>query len=71
MMAEKSPPLESTPEECVAIGTETETDENPTIVIDCGSEMCTAGFAGDDVPKSLFPTIVGSSQLVSKIFDRR
>jgi actin len=29
------------------------------IVIDNGSGMCKAGFAGDDAPRAVFPTIVG------------
>ena len=29
------------------------------IVIDNGSGMCKAGFAGDDAPRSVFPSLVG------------
>ena len=29
------------------------------LVIDNGSGMCKAGFAGDDAPRSVFPCIVG------------
>jgi actin-related protein len=29
------------------------------IVIDNGSGMCKAGFAGDDAPRAVFPSIVG------------
>lgn len=29
------------------------------LVIDNGSSMCKAGFAGEDSPKTVFPTIVG------------
>lgn len=29
------------------------------VVIDNGSGMCKAGFAGDDAPRAVFPTIVG------------
>ena len=36
---------------------ETEGDSLP-IVIDNGSGMTKAGFAGDDAPKAVFPTIV-------------
>ena len=32
------------------------------IVIDHGSRMCRAGFAGDDIPQLEFPTIVGTSR---------
>lgn len=29
------------------------------LVIDNGSSMCRAGFAGDDTPRAIFPTIIG------------
>jgi actin-related protein len=29
------------------------------LVIDNGSGLCRAGFAGDDVPRAVFPTVVG------------
>ncbi|KAJ2774705.1 actin [Coemansia nantahalensis] len=29
------------------------------IVIDAGSGMCKAGFAGDDAPRAAFPTVIG------------
>lgn len=29
------------------------------VVVDNGSGMCKAGFAGDDASKAVFPTIVG------------
>ncbi|XP_052763397.1 actin-5-like [Mya arenaria] len=29
------------------------------IVIDNGSRMCKAGFAGDDAPRAIFPTVIG------------
>ena len=29
------------------------------LVIDNGSGMCKAGFAGDDAPRAVFPAIVG------------
>ena len=29
------------------------------LVVDNGSGMCKAGFAGDDAPRSVFPSIVG------------
>lgn len=32
---------------------------NPTIIIDNGSGMCKAGFAGEDAPRTVFPAIVG------------
>jgi len=34
-------------------------DENAALVVDNGSGMCKAGFAGDDAPKCVFPSIVG------------
>jgi actin beta/gamma 1 len=34
-------------------------DEIAALVIDNGSGMCKAGFAGDDAPRAVFPTIVG------------
>jgi len=29
------------------------------LVIDNGSGMCKAGFAGDDAPRAVFPSVVG------------
>ena len=29
------------------------------LVVDSGSGMCKAGFAGDDAPRAVFPSIVG------------
>jgi actin-related protein len=34
-------------------------EETCALVIDCGSGMTKAGFAGDDAPRSVFPSIVG------------
>ena len=34
-------------------------DEVQAVVIDNGSGMCKAGFAGDDAPRAVFPSIVG------------
>ncbi|KAK0066516.1 actin-3 [Biomphalaria pfeifferi] len=34
-------------------------DEITAVVIDNGSGMCKAGFAGDDAPRSVFPAVVG------------
>lgn len=45
-------------------------EEIAALVIDNGSGMCKAGFAGDDAPRAVFPSIVGrprhqvSSQVV-------
>ncbi|KAM0905148.1 hypothetical protein ACQ4PT_017580 [Festuca glaucescens] len=35
-------------------------DEVSAIVIDVGSYSCKAGYAGDDTPKAVFPSVVGS-----------
>jgi len=37
-------------------------DEVTALVIDNGSGMCKAGFAGDDAPRSVFPSIVGRAK---------
>eukprot|EP00095_Tigriopus_kingsejongensis_P001856 snap_masked-scaffold1139_size60066-processed-gene-0.4 protein:Tk01856 transcript:snap_masked-scaffold1139_size60066-processed-gene-0.4-mRNA-1 annotation:"beta actin" len=34
-------------------------DEITALVVDNGSGMCNAGFAGDDAPRAVFPSIVG------------
>ncbi|XP_041486092.1 actin, cytoplasmic 1-like [Microtus oregoni] len=34
-------------------------DDITTLVVDKGSGMCKAGFAGDDAPRAVFPSIVG------------
>merc|ERR1719158_2721642 len=34
-------------------------EETQALVVDNGSGMCKAGFAGDDAPRSVFPSIVG------------
>merc|ERR1712063_135405 len=34
-------------------------DEVQALVVDNGSGMCKAGFAGDDAPRAVFPCIVG------------
>ena len=36
-----------------------EGEEVQALVIDNGSGMCKAGFAGDDAPRSVFPSIIG------------
>jgi len=36
--------------------------EVPALVIDCGESTTKVGFAGDDAPKSFFPSIVGYSR---------
>jgi len=37
-------------------------EEVTALVIDNGSGMCKAGFAGDDAPRSVFPSIVGRAK---------
>lgn len=32
---------------------------NVPLVVDFGSGLCKAGFAGDDVPRQVFSTIIG------------
>ncbi|KAJ7326962.1 hypothetical protein JRQ81_016721, partial [Phrynocephalus forsythii] len=34
-------------------------EEITALVIDNGSGMCKAGFAGEDAPRAVFPSIVG------------
>jgi len=36
-----------------------EEDAEPALVVDNGSGMCKAGFAGDDAPRAVFPAVVG------------
>ncbi|KAL3570894.1 hypothetical protein D5086_028143 [Populus alba] len=36
-------------------------DEVSAIVIDLGSHTCKAGYAGEDAPKAVFPSVVGST----------
>jgi actin-related protein len=38
---------------------ETMADHAAALVIDNGSGMCKAGFAGDDAPRAVFPSIIG------------
>ena len=38
-------------------------DEQAAVVIDNGSGMCKAGIAGDDAPRTNFPTIVGRPKM--------
>ncbi|XP_020519147.1 actin-related protein 4 isoform X3 [Amborella trichopoda] len=35
-------------------------DEVSAIVLDLGSHTCKAGYAGEDAPKAVFPSVVGS-----------
>lgn len=36
-----------------------EQDGSTTVVLDCGSELSKAGFAGNDAPSVVFPSVVG------------
>jgi len=38
-------------------------DETAALVVDNGSGMCKAGFAGDDAPRAVFPSIVGRPKM--------
>jgi len=38
-------------------------DEVAALVVDNGSGMCKAGFAGDDAPRAVFPSIVGRAKM--------
>ncbi|EDS88828.1 actin 2 protein, putative, partial [Entamoeba histolytica HM-1:IMSS] len=40
-------------------------EEVQALVVDNGSGMCKAGFAGDDAPRAVFPSIVGRPRHVS------
>jgi len=40
-------------------GSDESDDEVQALVVDNGSGMCKAGFAGDDAPRAVFPSIVG------------
>jgi len=43
------------------------------LVVDNGSGMCKAGFAGDDAPRAVFPSIVGRPrhQGVMAVWDKK
>lgn len=40
-------------------------DEVSAIVVDLGSHSCKAGYAGEDAPKAVFPSVVGSIEQAS------
>jgi actin beta/gamma 1 len=47
-------------------------DDVAALVVDNGSGMCKAGFAGDDAPRAVFPSIVGRPRYqVSEIINSR
>jgi actin-like protein 6A len=35
-------------------------DEVSAIVVDLGSHTCKAGYAGEDAPKAVFPSVIGA-----------
>merc|ERR1712168_1234792 len=39
-----------------------EGEDNAPMVMDNGSGMCKAGFAGDDAPRAVFPSVVGRAR---------
>lgn len=39
-----------------------EDEHNAGVVIDNGTSICKAGFAGDDFPRVVLPSIVGRSR---------
>lgn len=45
-------PREAAPAMC-------EEEDSTALVCDNGSGLCKAGFAGDDAPRAVFPSIVG------------
>eukprot|EP00729_Bicosta_minor_P025144 gene25144-4328_t len=51
-------PLHYAPQPAAAQTTAAD-EEVAALVVDNGSGMCKAGFAGDDAPRAVFPSIVG------------
>ena len=41
-----------------------------SVVIDNGSGMCKAGFAGDDAPRAVFPAITGRPRYDVSVINR-
>ena len=46
-------------------------DEVETLVIDNGSNMCKAGFAGDEAPRSVFPSIIGRPKYMLTVYSNQ
>ena len=44
---------------CPFIAANMAEEEVAALVVDNGSGICNAGFAGDDAPRAVFPSIVG------------
>ena len=55
---QNNPPKNKTKTKKVNMSADDE-EEVQALVVDNGSGMCKAGFAGDDAPRSVFPSIVG------------
>ena len=50
------------------VSEDSEEDEQVAIVMDMGSGMCKAGFAGDDAPRACFSSVVGRPRFQVRIF---
>ncbi|MQM00966.1 hypothetical protein Taro_033710 [Colocasia esculenta] len=48
-----------------------EPDEVSAIVIDLGTHTCKAGYAGEDAPKAVFPSVVGSIDQTGGVDDTK
>lgn len=49
-----------------------EEEDSTALVCDNGSGLCKAGFAGDDAPRAVFPSIVGRPRhQVSKLMIKK
>lgn len=46
-------------------------EEVPAICIDIGTGTCKAGFAGDEAPRCVFPTLIGRSKVQSNLQDQQ
>ncbi|KAG9452530.1 hypothetical protein H6P81_005434 [Aristolochia fimbriata] len=46
-------------------------DEVSAIVLDLGSHTCKAGYAGEDAPKAVFPSVVGSIEQTGAVDNER
>ena len=46
-------------------------EDTAALVVDNGSGMCKAGFAGDDAPRAVFPSIVGRPRHQVSIFFKK
>ena len=55
----RAPPRPALPQLTIYTGVNMGDEEVAALVVDNGSGMCKAGFAGDDAPRAVFPSIVG------------